>query len=467
MTSSHFSHIEVISSDARMPDFLNNPGQVTSGQKFIRLHPEADLYTRSGSGEQSVFTKTETKTPKDSTKILRVADCSPFEDAQHQTWFKVSGHSWMNQSGIDQINQYDLKERGFSPLEQDASPDVSKSLRENWVKGAYDWLSAQVGQAQGIHEKQVSAFYKAMVKKTDSDGDGQLTGRELYNALHHPEAGVRDIAARLVVKHDSEWFGGSSHHRWSVFFQNYDRLRMAYARQWLDDCEWMSKVEAFRSGAPVWHFHPVMFLDALNNMSLPVTPVNGKLEPLDFITFYKGDSIDDADYQLAATSLSCEVAAIKAVAQTETGNYGSYFKFQSDDDYVPAILFERHHFSKYTHGAYDSQTDISNSDAGGYGAISTQYPKLVRAYALNKRAALMSASWGKFQILGSNYAAAGYSSPEAFVMAMSESEKNQLKAFVAFIKFDATLLTSIRNKDWLTFARAYNGKKQKGYDKKM
>lgn len=112
---------------------------------------------------------------------------------------------------------------------------------------------------------QVSAFYKAMVKKTDSDGDGQLTGRELYNALHHPEGGVRDIAARLVVKHDSEWFGGSSHHRWSVFVQNYDRLRMAYARQWLDDCEWMSKVEAFRSGAPVWHFHPVMFLDAIND----------------------------------------------------------------------------------------------------------------------------------------------------------------------------------------------------------
>ncbi len=267
VTSSHFSHIEVISSDARMPDFLNNPGQVTSGQKFIRLHPEADLYTQSGSGEQTVFTKTETKTPKDSTKILRVADCSPFEDAQHQTWFKVSDHSWMNQSGIDQINQYDLKERGFSTLEQDSSPDVSKSLRENWVKGAYDWLSAQVGQTQGIHEKQVSAFYKAMVKKIDSDGDGQLTGRELYNALHHPEAGVRDIAARLVVKHDSEWFGGSSHHRWTVFFQNYDRLRMAYAKQWLDDCEWMSKVDAFRSGAPVWHFHPVMFLDALSNAS--------------------------------------------------------------------------------------------------------------------------------------------------------------------------------------------------------
>jgi predicted chitinase len=265
VTSCHFSHIEVFSHDTRMADFLNNPAGVTSGQKYIRLHMDADLYTRAGEGEQSVFTKATGKTPKDSTKILRVADCSPFEDAQHVTWFKISASGWMNQSGVDQIDQYNLKELGFSTLEQDASPDVSKSLRENWVKGAYDWLSVQLGQTRGIHEKQVSAFYKAMVKKIDTDGDGQLSGRELYNALHHPEAGVRDIAACLVVKHDSEWFGGSSHYRWSEFFQNYDRLRMAYAKQWLDDCEWMSQVDAFKGGEPVWHMHPVMFLGAISS----------------------------------------------------------------------------------------------------------------------------------------------------------------------------------------------------------
>ena len=87
-------------------------------------------------------------------------------------------------------------------------------------------------------------------------------------------------------------------------------------------------------------------MDALNNISLPVTPINGKLEPLDFIIFYKGDTIDDSDYQSAVMSLSCEVAAIKVVAQSETGNSGSYFKFQNDDDYVSAILLERHRFSK-------------------------------------------------------------------------------------------------------------------------
>jgi predicted chitinase len=261
--SCHYAHIEVISTDSRMPGFLNNPAGITSGQKYIRLHPDTDLYTKSGEGEQSVFTKTTTKTGKDSGKTLRVTDCTPFEDAQHKTWFKINDNSWMSQEGVDQLNQYDLKELGFSALEQDSSPDVSQSLRESWVKGAYDIFSELIGKERGIQQKQVSTFYKNMIKKIDADGDGELSGKELYNALHYPELGLRDIAARLVVKHDSEWFGGSSHQRWSVFFQNYDKLRMAYAKQWLDDCEWMSQVVEFKDGGPVWHFHPLMFLESL------------------------------------------------------------------------------------------------------------------------------------------------------------------------------------------------------------
>ncbi|HHY7622457.1 TPA: N-acetylmuramidase domain-containing protein, partial [Escherichia coli] len=90
-----------------------------------------------------------------------------------------------------------------------------------------------------------------------------------------------------------------------------------------------------------------------------------------------------------------------------------------------------------------------------------------KAYTLDKKAALKSASWGKFQILASNYATAGYASPEDFVFALSKSEKNQLKAFVSFIKADRVLLRSIRTKDWLSFAQRYNGPRQKGYDLKM
>lgn len=213
--------------------------------------------------------------------------------------------------------------------------------------------------------------------------------------------------------------------------------------------------------------HPVVFLDAISDINCPKTPVNGELVPLDFVDFYNGEVIDESDYELAAKKLKCEVAAIKAVAMTETGSSGSYFKFQGDDDYVPAILFERHHFHKYTNGKYDSQTDISNKNSGGYGKNSEQYPKLIRAYALDKRSALMATSWGKFQILASNHKAAGYSSPEEFVKSLSESEKNQLSAFVNFINSDSVLLNAIRSKDWLSFAKRYNGPGQNGYDSRM
>lgn len=262
----HYAHIEVISMDPRMPNFLNNPAEVTTGQKYIQILSGKSLYQKMGEGPESTFKAMSCIVLKDGGKILPRDKCNPLVDKAGTTWFEVSPHSWMCQDDVKEIHQYDLKERGFSTLEEAPSPDVSKSLRESWVKGAYNWLSERVGKERGIQQKQVSAFYKSMIKKIDADGDGELSGKELYNALHHPELGLRDIAARLVVKHDSEWFGGSNHHRWSVFFQNYDRLRIAYAKQWIDDCEWMSKVPPFSKGEPIWHFHPVMFLESLKNM---------------------------------------------------------------------------------------------------------------------------------------------------------------------------------------------------------
>lgn len=69
--------------------------------------------------------------------------------------------------------------------------------------------------------------------------------------------------------------------------------------------------------------------------------------------------------------------------------------------------------------------------------------------------------------MGNNYAAAGYSTVEEFVRDLSVSEKNHLKAFVGFIKSDSRLARAIVAKDWLSFARAYNGPAQSGYDTKM
>lgn len=74
----------------------------------------------------------------------------------------------------------------------------------------------------------------------------------------------------------------------------------------------------------------------------------------------------------------------------------------------PTILFERHKFHLHTAGKYDvSNPEISNKLPGGYGLFSEQHPKLEKAKTLDKDAALKSASWGAFQIMGENLSRLG------------------------------------------------------------
>jgi hypothetical protein len=167
---------------------------------------------------------------------------------------------------------------------------------------------------------------------------------------------------------------------------------------------------------------------------------------------HPGGGLAAADYARAAVSLKCEAAAVQAVAETETR------RSAWDDDGQPSILFERHYFSRLSKRQFDrSHPDISNPTAGGYGAASTQLSRLRRAAMLDEAAALQSASWGAFQIMGENYAECEFDSVAAFVDAMMISETQQLDAFMAFVKHDPRKLTAVQQRDWATFARLYNG----------
>ena len=172
--------------------------------------------------------------------------------------------------------------------------------------------------------------------------------------------------------------------------------------------------------------------------------------------------LTEADFIAAAKDLNCEVAAIKAVAKVESRGDG----FIGDE---PKILFERHHFHKLTNGKFDKVApDLSNERPGGYGFEKYQHARLERADKLDRNAALQSASWGKFQIMGSNWKYLGYSSLQEFINAMFSSEKGHLNAFVRFVKAN-NLADELRRKDWAGFARGYNGRNYyiNEYDKKM
>lgn len=135
---------------------------------------------------------------------------------------------------------------------------------------------------------------------------------------------------------------------------------------------------------------------------------------------------------------------------------------------MPLILFERHLFSRLTRRQFDREhPDIASpavTSPGNYGRSDLQPLRLRRAAVLDEYAALKSASWGTFQILGINHAAAGYSNVEAFVDGMMTSQRKHLEAFVNFIKADTNLLSSIREQNWTRFARAYNGSGEAKHD---
>lgn len=170
------------------------------------------------------------------------------------------------------------------------------------------------------------------------------------------------------------------------------------------------------------------------------------------------------DFRNAAKELNCEVATIRAVADVESAGAG----FLADGR--PSILFERHVFHQLSGRKWsNSHPDISNSKAGGYGKSGAhQHDRLAKASALSRDYALMSASWGKFQIMGFHWKALGYESLQKFINAMYRSEADQLDAFVRFIKVNG-LADELRNKQWAKFARGYNGPAyaKNKYDTKM
>ncbi len=145
-------------------------------------------------------------------------------------------------------------------------------------------------------------------------------------------------------------------------------------------------------------------------------------------------------------------AEIWAVLTVETGTCGFL------PDRRPSILFEQHIFHRQTGGRFDSiAPNISSAKPGNYGAQgSHQYDRLQQAASLDRKAALVSASWGIGQVMGFNAGIAGYGDVELMVNAMSESEDKQLLAVGAEIKHNR-LDGALRSHDWAKFARGYNG----------
>lgn len=220
----------------------------------------------------------------------------------------------------------------------------------------------------------------------------------------------------------------------------------------------------------------------------PVTVIEGDIPGLDeFLETYVGGEVTQGDIEAAAKELGCEPGLIYAIAKQESSS-SSFFMLGSRT--VPKILYERHWFKKLTRPnkstpspyektyqdicgpAYrrakknkegklidQSTKEVITSVDDTYGPEGLpQYKRLMKAYQLDHDAALQSCSWGKFQIMGFNYKAAGFANVISFTKAMSRGDPEHIKAFLKFAKNNPILLTGLKKKDFEKIAAGHNGK---------
>lgn len=183
-------------------------------------------------------------------------------------------------------------------------------------------------------------------------------------------------------------------------------------------------------------------------------------------------AITEADLTGAAKRLGVPLANLKALAEKESGR-ASFSRLGR-----PVILFEAHWFSRLTNRRYDrSHPHISSRHWSRrlYARLMPQrYERLADAAALNVNAAISSASWGKFQIMGFHWQSLGYASAFDFAMHMVRSETDHLDALVRFIEANQLnkALRDCRANDpasCVGFALRYNGSgfRQNAYHTKL
>jgi hypothetical protein len=181
------------------------------------------------------------------------------------------------------------------------------------------------------------------------------------------------------------------------------------------------------------------------------------------------------DEQIAAFAelYGLEVPAVRAVIEVESSGKG-FLK-----DGRPKILFEGHVFWRRLKVYKINPAPLAKTHPAivypnwtrqHYLTGALEYQRLQKARGIHDSAALESASWGLFQIMGYHAYKMGYKTVQEFVKNQEKSEGEHLKAFGLFItKISPACHLALQSQQWANFARHYNGAQfaKNQYDTKL
>jgi hypothetical protein len=187
--------------------------------------------------------------------------------------------------------------------------------------------------------------------------------------------------------------------------------------------------------------------------------------------------LNPEDLAREAAAFHVEPAALRAVAQVESGGKGGFLP-----DGRVRLLFERHILWRrlrergldplpFAKARPDLCGEVWDPGRYPYGGGAHQWERVAAVIAWGDvhldraesyaKAAWEASSWGLLQVLGENYAAAGFPDVTRFKAAMEESEAAQLRAALNLMARNGAL-GCLQRRDYVGFARIWNGPGQVG-----
>lgn len=260
-------HIECLTTDD-LPRFLSNPeGVGRDTPAFARCPKDIPVYLKYTDGEiYKGLVTTESET------VIALSG-QAVTDKEGKRYWPEGGMSrgLLAESDVQLLSRYDLAGRGFEVTEDNTvSFDHLDGKRQ--PKGLVRWifeLFFNVATNEGkLYSKIVAFNYRQLLDQID-DAKSPRYNPELYRrAVQNPS--MREHLYRLCVKHPSEWYYSSESPVWKAFFT--PQLKRdapewyAYSMKFLTDLRWMYRVAGMVVNP--WHMHPLVFLDAINNISM-------------------------------------------------------------------------------------------------------------------------------------------------------------------------------------------------------
>ena len=260
-------HIECLTTDD-LPRFLSNQeGVGRDTPAFARCPKDIPVYLKYTDGEiYKGLVTTESET------VIALSG-QALTDKEGKRYWPEGGMSrgLLAESDVQLLSRYDLAGRGFKATED--NPESfdhldGKRQPKGLVRKIFELFFNVANNDGKLYSKLVAFNYRQLLDQID-DAKSPRYNPELYRrAVQNPS--MREHLYRLCVKHPSEWYYSSESPVWKAFFT--PQLKRdapewyAYSMKFLTDLRWMYRVAGMVVNP--WHMHPLVFLDAINNISM-------------------------------------------------------------------------------------------------------------------------------------------------------------------------------------------------------